>query len=1490
MAEKKKKIFEDGQLKDVMYAGTLEDPDMGFFTFDDLLKAIGLKPHVPGEHVPYHPVQPGETPPAAPVTAPVRPTTPSVVDQIIQENAVAANPNPPVTAPVTPPKDMRQEIMDQYGVAKPVAPLPEGADPLTPMTDEEIQNFQSPATGIVPVSQMSDADLGTLLGAPLPPMSPYQNLDTQVVDEATMRVNTDKRNFIENISDPATAAWTIDRLSKQMGAGALNTFDVPAQLAGVYGLVSMPAEYVADLIDPAPKSTLITDKDPNTKRHDFGSSAALDYANERYVAAIKSMGIGEPRTMGESLANIAGSMIPIPGGKVEGAANLLEFATPFVVGDRMIPRLTVNFATGAVLDQGFREMFDGPDADYKTGFDLAGLPETTEAAGIGMAAVAATAPMWAPYVVHAMHTKKARVPTITRMTDIDRLYPPDLWSQTVASDELKSYIIDDKQVLMDAADRAGVPDPDMLRTRMDSDTQMGAFTKVTEGINTGNMRSPHGDFVSPVAPRHLFDTYNHLPAPLQADFDRYLKLGDYADTIQRRIAGGKPKPTDLAELSNIQLMRAQLRQAFPSVVNLSKDTQQYTESVRKYLATGPYSLMDIKTKQNLDKTQPHFIPLTIDPVDPSKSLAMRIIQGSKGGQYSDELSWLNPRNIDEIDMNTQNMRKGAMPELMAYGHSALLAQLQNNARGAWVDQMLKSTANRNGKPLIRKATDIEVGKYPDNVVKLWRNGKEEYYLTDSLYAHTLKMDPYVINNVFLQGLYLSRRAFEATTTGVKAITFAPTTGIRDTIAGWTNTAKGDLGPSITGTIKAPAMILGAKATNAFYRDIMARLDAGGEAWYLPGMDKTAQRQLAARLGATYQNSLYHIAKGAGGTDASLMKERIKLKKGMLAEVAKSMPSAVSKTYGVSLGPLFAGLGAVYDSMQEAPRYSAFERNLKAGKSADDAAKIARNITGDTMRSGRAYDNKGRLIRGNIQNPVVGGLNPALAWATEGIRVAVPYFNPSIQGMRRVAIAAGSDPTEFVLRNWMAVGLPSVAAYAWNQMLSQDSEDGHDYIKYQYEHRSGRDQVMEMYFGLPGLPPEQGISIPLAHESIPFMAPFQTYLYHLGDGDEEQMHAMTQTGITMLQNAAGIGVPPPLNAFLNLTGNTASQALFNPSEGVYPVREDNVGIFPQNIEEALRSQFGTTAAIGLDVAAAFAQDGDAMAAIDELAAEVASRTPIVKGVGGWKTNTGYFSPVGSDQRETLNAYNEFEKYWKEYYGNYGLTGDPDNSANLDFEDADTGDVYGVPYAKAGAEPLARPTNPIYEAVGQKIIDAIHKKDPYMFSESKVQMNALSDNIRLLKGFNAGRKDDFEAWQKELKTADTRLAEMTAAQEQTQATWDDHKGGPPSPEKAQYKNANDKAKSEVKRWQYISEMNTFINDHKIDLGNRFEVIRLTNLLENRRVDLMKHQLAVIHSIEDDMTDQLHAQGILNLDDKFTFKKHLAPMAGAGQGLTPPSPAPQ
>lgn len=1411
----------------------------------------------------------------------------------------------------------QQEYIDEYKALG-------GTENVAALSDDEVRIKINELLGINPIVTQDALALPEMVLPAPAPKTPKQMSDQELIAsmlspedmeafastgavapelaEQQMRDLTDSRDLITNLSDPATAGWVAERMAKQAGANALNTFDVPAQAAGLYGLASLGTEELANLING------------DAEKPNFGSAAALDFANDRYKEALATFDTSEPRNIQESLAGITGMMIPVPGsGKLSAVGNLAEIATPLIIGNNKVPRLATNFAAAALMDQGVRELTDQPGDQYQTAFDLLNLSDEDqmEAFGITSTAMGATLPFFAPAAARALAQNPPKPPTIKAINDLDRLGPDNLYTITKNSDLLSGYILSDTDSVLEIARRAGVPNFDDLQKQFDNATHSGANARVVEAVSTGSMPTVHGNFAAPVSPRQLAAVYDLLSPQQQVDLNNYMLLGNYADVIKRRQAHDAnalalhqqalqtdpqapaptmiAKATDQQELTQIAQQRATMRMNMPMLNEFSQGYQQLTEEARRFISEGPYALIDKATKARFDKEQPHYVPIQTTSVDPNDTLLRRVVAAQKEEADTGPVgspAWLEERDIANIDMNTLQLQQGALPSIVDYVQSVLQAQMQNNARGAYVDAMMQSTPNQAGTPLIRRAKGKEVEKYPDRIVTVTRNGKDEKYITESYIARTLKLDPYILTNPVAMGLFMSRRAFETGTTGVTSFSFPLTSAIRDTISGWANTTKGQKAPGF-GVITAPFEILTAKATKAFYTAIEDRLAAGQV--FIPGVDANSQKQLAARLAATYQNSFYHLAQQHGGYDASIMRDRIKLAKGALGEVQKAIPWPVSRTYNMTLAPLISGLTNVLDAMMEAPRYNAAKRNTKAGVPIDTALAEAKKMTGDTSKSGKVYDAQGRRITGDTIDPEKGLFNEAIGGVTEFARIAAPYFNPMVQGMRRVATEAVADPVRFAARNWLAVGLPAMAAYAWNQMLSQDNPEGYDYTDYAFNVRSGDEQVMELYIGIPGQPPEKGISIPIAHESTPFMAPFQTALYHMGGGGDDLAKGLTTAGLNILGNSAEVGLPPVANAFLQMQGISGVGAMIG-ANSPYETREDNIGVLPQNMENTMRALFGTQAAIGLEAASAFADDGDLLAAGEEFMNSIAKRLPIVKGIGGWRTNSAYFTPVSLEQRKKLDAYNAFDEAWTTHMAQEGVVVSPSSPPPSMFPDVDkNGDMLEIPFGATGPVPTARPVNPLYALYGQQIHDTLAKKDPYGFPATKAQMGALTDQIRLLRGFNAGRRDDYQQWQDWIENAPTKITEAEAKAEEASEAYEALKkdnGGPgvtgaalQLPEVAAAVQANKDAERQLWMAQEYARTAKFLEDNKIDLGNRFDVIRLTNLLEQRRVDLMKYQLSIIEQVENDLTQQLQAQSLMSPQDHFRFETHLKPDANPG-----------
>jgi hypothetical protein len=191
-----------------------------------------------------------------------------------------------------------------------------------------------------------------------------------------------------------------------------------------------------------------------------------------------------------------------------------------------------------------------------------------------------------------------------------------------------------------------------------------------------------------------------------------------------------------------------------------------------------------------------------------------------------------------------------------------------------------------------------------------------------------------------------------------------------------------------------------------------------------------------------------------------------------------------------------GFSALFDAIQNAPRYAALEQTVKKGTKVKDAVMGARGITGDVAESGRIYRPDGRVMRGDfVDQGVTSYVAPGVGKVVDFARETVPFVNPMIQGTRNLIRSFKDDPAGTLGRAWLYVGLPAVTAYSWNEML------GEEYNDYAMSRRSSQDVAMNMYIGVPGKPPEEGIEIPQIHEAFEYkdlqtttIHEFEVFLY------------------------------------------------------------------------------------------------------------------------------------------------------------------------------------------------------------------------------------------------------------------------------------------------------------------------------------------------------------------------------------------------------------
>lgn len=1305
------------------------------------------------------------------------------------------------------------EVWDDY-----VPTEPEAIVPFQQMSDEELQQYITENSGKPAVAQLGQTELSA-------------------------RQKMDERAFLENLLDPETSSMVLGRTGGQFMAGVTNALNIPAGAAGLYGIATAPVE--------------------NLTGAELGSQSALDYMFSEDARARDFWNVSQPRNMNESAASIAGELIPVPGPKKATALqDIMEVVTPFVVGGGP-GRTAVNATVGLGLDQVVREAVDAEASEYQTMFDELGIPDVEEEAplnpwAVGVLGALAVTSVAAPATIHLLHNQKFTPRTATPVIDNDPLAPKDLETLETGSDVAKAMIVDDKQVLIDLAERAGVPDFNTVKDLIDLDTQTEAVMRVNEALMNGKLHGQYGDFTAPVAPRLLFDTYKQMPKDLQDDIDLYLKLGDYSDDLRLQIASGSGPATAATTLAQIKAQRGALRQKNPSIGAFSRDYQKITEATRSYLATGPHGLLNQKANAGLAVDRPHYVPIDLTGVDPTAPLLTRMAQAQKVSMNQRTQDWfLMQRDVKNVQGVTN--RANAVDTLMDYVQNALTAKLRNDVQNVYANQMMNS---KSGQNTILKVKPEEAAKHPGRSFTTSVGGEIQHFLSSQLQRDLLMFDPHVITQPLMAGLYGAKRLAEVGTTSALSLTFAPTTLIRDTAVGIANSVGGAKGPSLTGIVAAVPEIVTAKFTNMIAHSLEARLKAGNP---LPFLDPNLQQQIAGMAARKYMQSFTHLANEAGGFDGSLLNSRVKVAIGAMDELAKAADPLINNPLGKSLRHLAGGFGAIFNAISEAPRHSAFVENIKAGMSPKEAAKHARELTGNAFRGGKVYNADGSPIRGDTQNVVTGTVMQSLGLPIDILHNGVMYSNPAIQGMRRAFQAASTNPVEWTMRNWVTIGLPSLVAVGWNALA------GKEYEEYAEHLRSERDQTMELYIAIPGKRPEEGLSIPIAHEQAFMMSPFQAVLNNMRASNEEINQAVVQSGVNILENTATVSTPVPLAVFMNLAGQKPPENLLTPWKDTYSLTERNTGFLPTNIDAAVRSLFGSVSGTYLDTAYAFVDGGyDPAAAVDELRAGVVKRTPVVKGTMGTKTNVTAFTPISSEKQRKFDAYMQFKDTWAEHYGpNAGLTsGSPitgTTTADPNSPQGDTGVTLEVPRGNMGPIPTPKPTNPVYEYFGEMIYDTMEKNGMGM-TNAESRYNTLTKQIRLLKNYNAGSASDFQEYQEMLEEAPGKLADA----QEVMATNDK--------DSQEYM----AAEAGLEMLEEQTKAIKIIEDNDIDLNDRFDVTRLVSILEYERYQTMQQQLAIIQTLEDKITDQLIAQGMLPPNERFSLEKHLAPM---DQSILPP-----
>lgn len=1152
----------------------------------------------------------------------------------------------------------------------------------------------------------------------------------------------------------------------------------------------------------------------------------LELASGGIEAATTDTPIGET----EGIQN-SGKLL----GDIQSSSGVSSALTPAESAVEALPSLLTPGGIGIkgatvggdfLIDQSVRELTDAAGETYETVFDKLGVtnndadPVLTPIVGAAAAILGGTLTVGA---LNQLSTTHLQVPTQMRqIRDLEPDGPENLATVESTGDLLQAQIVDEQAALVNILRKNGIPNLDEMAARIEFDTHAAQNTRVQEALNTGKFNFRGRKFEPSISPVNLYKAYNELAPAIKTNVRNYINLRDIRDDLMIGLEAGTVDQTAINAV-NQQIRQIELAQ--PEVKEFSQRYNEITRSLRDF-AEG--SLFTSTYRTQLDATRSNYVPLEISDVDPSAPFMQRLIQAqTNNGTVNDEW-FLQNRSIGQYDLNR---RQDPFEMLLQGSEATLSATMRNDTKVAIIDDLLNSET---GSQTMRLASAEDVSKFPQRIVSVWRDGEQVNYITSELTASLLQLDPYVAKYPWA---FIPKRVFEQAAVGPLSITFAPVTALRDALGGRVTRPDGLQAPSLFQTTAAIPAQVRDRATGAIAQYFRRSLMNGDSPIPESIMDRASQEKLAQNVGDAYTRSIYHLANESGGFDASLMKSRIELARNALGEVRRTISesdvanNAIVGYSGRRIRNMINGFTAVFNAIQDAPRFAAIQHNVAQGMPVDEATRLARQLTGDVTKSGRTSRPDGsRIGADTVDQGAARFLARGIGDTTGFLREATPFFNPMVQGNRRLLQSIAEDPIAFNMRAWTNIGLPAMVLFGWNETL------GPEYNDYAMNQRSSRDVSMSMYMGIPGKPPEEGIEIPIMHELLLYNAPFTRSLYGLARGENSQRTraALSQVAEQILSNSVEVGYPVVGAAAANIAGISAPDGIIGTD--AYKIREDEVGILSANMEKLSRTLFASIGATAVNVADAMSEDPSFGTFQEELFNNTIARAPIANTTTGSKSASTGFTIPDAIAFDKFSKINRFRKYYDAFLNPKRVAEDPSiqkpgsRSDFINIKDRESHTpitAEDLPFREIGPEQMGELVNPLYAEYGELIINKLQRgsRDATALYERDRVYKSIA---RKLRKFNAGDKEALTEWQ----------AVLNGLEDATDETQD------------------------------LIELLDTMN---VDLTNYQDRVRMINEIERRRGEIVSAQLDLFDEVEADINADLRTKGI---DVKFDIDKHLDP----------------
>lgn len=955
--------------------------------------------------------------------------------------------------------------------------------------------------------------------------------------------------------------------------------------------------------------------------------------------------------------------------------------------------------------------------------------------------------------------------------------------------------------LLRIAERAGVPMPavDALKDKFRIQTRGSAQAIADSAVIGGRAETPTYTFQvqTPLSTLHQVDN---------AQVSRYLHLWDTANDL------------------NI----IQTRQA--SQVHSINKPPPGPPTVRGM--TMPDVLQELSA---LEATNPQLRQIGAAYKDNVKALRAFEGAGEYGTKTRKQIAWENANRPDEVPWIGEKrtlgnpVERGSATESLADDmRRRLRVRMENEANGMFVDEVRKANPD-----LFRRVTQAELDANPrweKNVVAFYRRGKKEMYTTDPLIADLMKMDPYYMSGLVQMPLYATKRMLEMGATGKFAPWFAPVSMMRSYLIGKITAPTAFPGAKSPGMLRTAYAIpeqLVPQLANAIHQSI----EAGSAGWIGRLVGQGNMQALSQRLANTYHNSLYHQLQSVGSHKGSILQQQVIAKNklgqavtGITDQLIASAPPTLRAS--LTLGRSFLrAFGSTVEAMHNAPSFAFASKNY-AKVPLNKLAVEARHMTGDPRIGGQYYvsggfANKPRPIRFENTEPTLRGrLSQTTAQAirygygapTEIGRTALPWFNVTMQGIKRIGEAYLKNPVGFTTRAWMYSMMPSAALYMYTRSLDKDP-NGRSYSDYHMNGRSDYKKTMNYYIPIPGRPAEEGIELPRFHELAPANRMMEVALDHAFRSNVfTQSEDFARTAQSFMDIAITPPAPPIVGMWAATHGMTAPTGVFGGE--TYKRRTepfDQTGGLPTNIElfvRALASGIGDVIGAG---AAAFSQTPDGLdKAVKNFGIEAGkraiSKTPILRDVTGIlppaSGNTNVTEELFKKQR-ALKQLDEYYKTWDVAGGQIGLK--PRSKSGEELAAQKLGER---PPPDAAGINQPEPTNPLYK----------------MFME-EVHAKFMKDATQDRKGNDTGALGFQSLWNR-YSIATRQISRLNKVNAGNYVTWQDQLED--RPEQVQY-----------------------LEKNGVDTT---DPIRVKNFYERQRQDAARVILFTIRAVEDDFSKRL------------------------------------